>query len=283
MSQLRFSFEFFPARSKNQEQVLFRSASRLAQLEPDFVSVTYGASGSSREGTHQTVNRLRDEVGLNAAAHLTCVGTTRETTEAVAMSYWRSGIRHIVALRGDPFIGTGHYEPFPGGFPYASDLVLALRKMADFEISVAAYPETHPEALSPAADLENLKKKMDAGASRAITQFFFEAETFLRFRDRAAKAGIDKPIVPGILPIRGYQGVSRFAQKCGAKIPSWLGNLYRIESSPTSEGVRGSLLAFEMCRRLALEGVREFHFYTLNRTEPSLSICAMLRQLFDSD
>ena len=252
--RLRFSFEFFPPRRPEQEDVLFDSARRLRQLDPDFVSVTYGASGSIRTGTRRTVTRLREDEELNTAAHLTCVDARREEINAIARDYWEAGIRHIVALRGDPRGEGGVYRPTPGGYPYASDLVRGLRELADFEISVAAFPETHPEAISAAADLENLKRKLDAGATRAITQFFFDAGTFLRFRDRARAAGIDVPIVPGILPIRNYQGACKFAGKCGTSVPAWLDKLFQIELSPREQAVRGGLIALELCRDLVMDG-----------------------------
>ena len=281
--RLRFSFEFFPPRRPEQEDVLFDSARRLRQLDPGFVSVTYGASGSTRKGTRHTVTRLREDEGLNAAAHLTCVDARREEINAIARDYWEAEIRHIVALRGDSRGEGGVYCPTPGGYPYASDLVRGLRELADFEISVAAFPETHPEAVSAAADLENLKRKLDAGAARAITQFFFDAGTFLRFRDRAIAAGIDASIVPGILPIRNYRGASKFARKCGTSVPAWLDKLFQIELSPREQAVRGGLIALELCRTLVIEGVKEFHFYTLNRAEPTVSICTLLRHLFETE
>ena len=281
--RLRFSFEFFPPRGPEQEDVLFDSARRLRQLDPDFASVTYGASGSTRKGTLRTVTRLREEEGFNAAAHLTCVDARRDEINRIARGYWEAGIRHIVALRGDPRSIEGVYRPAPGGYAYASDLVGGLRELADFEISVAAFPETHPEAISACADLENLKRKLDAGAARAITQFFFDADLFLRFRDRAIAAGIDAPIVPGILPIRNYRGARKFAEKCGTSVPTWLDKLFRIELSPREQAVRGGLIALELCRSLVIEGVKEFHFYTLNRAEPTVSICTLLLHLFEPD
>ena len=281
--RLRFSFEFFPPRGPEQEDVLFDSARRLRQLDPDFASVTYGASGSTRKGTLRTVTRLREEEGFNAAAHLTCVDARRDEINRIARGYWEAGIRHIVALRGDPRSIEGVYRPAPGGYAYASDLVGGLRELADFEISVAAFPETQPGAISASADLENLKRKLDAGATRAITQFFFDADLFLGFRDRAIAAGIDSPIVPGILPIRNYRGARKFAEKCGTSVPAWLDRLFRIELSPREQAVRGGLIALELCRSLAIEGVKEFHFYTLNRAEPTVSICTLLSHLFEPE
>ena len=279
--RLRFSFEFSPPRGAEQSDVLFDSARRLRHLDPEFVSVTYGASGSTRKGTRRTVTRLREEEGLNAAAHLTCVDASRNEIDRIARDYWEAGIRHIVALRGDSRSTEGVYRPTPGGYAYASDLVRGLRHLADFEISVAAFPETHPEAVSASADLENLKRKLDAGATRAITQFFFDADLFLRFRDRAIADGIDSPIVPGILPVRNYLGACKFARKCGTSVPGWLDKLFQIELQPRKQAVRGGLIAMEMCRTLAMEGVKDFHFYTLNRAEPTISICTLLRHLFE--
>ncbi|TMJ69084.1 MAG: methylenetetrahydrofolate reductase [NAD(P)H] [Alphaproteobacteria bacterium] len=215
----RISFEFFPPKTQEMEERLWASIKRLEPLRPRFVSVTYGAGGSTRERTHSTVRRIRQETALEPAAHLTCVAAAREEIDAVARDYWEVGIRHIVALRGDPPGGIGAgYAPHPGGYAYAADLVAGLKKVADFEISVAAYPETHPSARSPGHDLDNLKAKLDAGASRAITQFFFDADVFLRFRDRARAAGIEIPIVPGILPVTNFAQLKRMAAACGASI-----------------------------------------------------------------
>ena len=276
---LNLSFEFFPPSNRDQEEQIFASARDLRVLNPDFVSVTYGAGGSTQVGTRRTVVRLRDELGFKAAAHLTCIGATRVEIDAIARQYWELGIRHLVALRGDPPAGTGSYKPTPDGYDYSSELISGLKRLADFEISVAAFPETHPEASSPQADLDNLKRKFDAGATRAITQFFFDPDVFLRFRDRVVAAGISQPLIPGILPIRSFDGVCRFAEKCGASLPTWLYSSYEHSSSLQSQIMRGGLIAFNCCQQLVREGVNDFHFYTLNKAEPTYSICILLSQL----
>ncbi|HTT80551.1 MAG TPA: methylenetetrahydrofolate reductase [Stellaceae bacterium] len=274
----RISFEFFPPKTPDMEERLWAAIKRLEPLRPRFVSVTYGAGGSTRERTHATVRRIRQETALEPAAHLTCVAATREEIDAVARGYWEAGVRHIVALRGDPPGGiTTGYAPHPGGYAYAADLVAGLRRIADFEISVAAYPETHPAARSPAHDLDNLKQKLDAGASRAITQFFFDAEVFLRFRDRAAGAGIACPIVPGILPVTNFAQLKRMAEACGASIPAWMGAHFDgLDDDPDTRRLVAASLAAEQCRRLQANGVGEFHFYTLNRADLLVAICHLL-------
>jgi methylenetetrahydrofolate reductase (NADPH) len=271
------SFEFFPPKTAAMEATLWQAITRLAPLKPRFVSVTYGAGGSTRERTHATVARLRHETALEPAAHLTCVGATGDEIDRVARGYWDAGIRHIVALRGDPPAGTGAYQPHSAGYARAVDLVAGLRRVADFEISVAAYPEVHPEAVSAAADLDNLKRKIDAGARRAITQFFFDAGCFLRFRDRAAAAGIGVPIVPGILPIVDFSQAKKFAALCGASVPAWLDvEFAAIGEDPRARVAVAKRVAVAQCRRLIEAGVDELHFYTLNRAELVASICAAL-------
>jgi methylenetetrahydrofolate reductase (NADPH) len=274
----RVSFEFFPPKTPQMEEKLWESLQLLAPLRPAFVSVTYGAGGSTRERTHATVRRILSETSLTPAAHLTCVGATREEIDEVARSYWELGVRHIVALRGDPpEVAGGNYTPYPSGYAYASDLVAGLTRIADFDISVAAYPETHPEAKSPADDLDNLKRKIDAGAARAITQFFFEVEAYLRFMERARGAGITVPIVPGILPVTNYTQMKRFAGICGAKVPDWLANLFEgSDENPELRGLIAASIAAEQCRLLRAAGVEEFHFYTLNRAKLTLAICHIL-------
>ena len=274
----RVSFEFFPPKTPQMEEKLWESLLLLAPLRPAFVSVTYGAGGSTRERTHATVKRILQETALTPAAHLTCVGATREEINAVAESYWESGVRHIVALRGDLPEGVGgRYTPHPGGYAYACDLVAGLKRIGDFEISVAAYPETHPEATSSEADLDNLKRKLDAGATRAITQFFFDVETYLRFLERARSAGISVPIVPGILPVTNYTQMKRFAKTCGAKVPDWLSSLFEgSDENPELRGLIAASIAAEQCRLLRAAGVEEFHFYTLNRAKLTLAICHIL-------
>ncbi|MEO3434336.1 methylenetetrahydrofolate reductase [NAD(P)H] [Inquilinus sp. CAU 1745] len=272
------SFEFFPPKSEKMEETLWQSITRLAPLSPRFVSVTYGAGGGTRERTHATVARIQDETPLRAAAHLTCVGATRGEVDEVARAYWRAGIRHIVALRGDPADGQGaSYAPHPGGYDYAASLVAGIRAVAPFEISVAAYPETHPEAPGADSDLENLKRKVDAGATRAITQFFFDNSAFLRFRDRAAAAGIGVPIVPGILPITNFARTVEFARACNAAIPPALAHLFDdLDGDPQTRQLVAASAAVDQCRALRDEGVSEFHFYTLNRAELTLAICRAL-------
>lgn len=274
---IRFSFEFFPPRDAAMEARLWQTVAKLAPLNPSFVSVTYGADGSTRERTHDIVTRIHAETGLVSAPHLTCVGATREEVLEIAQRYWDAGIRHIVALRGDPPKGSTRYVPHPGGFAYAADLVAGLRRIGDFEISVAAYPEVHPEAASAAADLENLKRKVDAGAARAITQFFFDPAAFLRFRDAAAAGGIDVPIVPGILPITRFPQITKFAAACGASIPDWLSERFAgLEDDAETRALISASVAIDMVETLRRHGVSDFHFYTLNRAELVYAICHCL-------
>ena len=259
-------------------EALWQAIKRLEPLRPAFVSVTYGAGGSTRERTHDTVVRIRRETALTPAAHLTCVGASRAEIDDVARAYWDAGIRHIVALRGDaPPESGGRYQPHPDGYAYAADLIGGLKRVADFEISVAAYPETHPEAASAGSDLDNLRRKIDAGASRAITQFFFEPEDFLRFRDRAAAAGIAVPVVPGVLPVSNFAQVTKFAAMCGARVPAWMGDLFDgLEEDPETRRMVAATVAGDLCRRLQAEGIRDFHFYTLNRADLTFAICHLL-------
>ena len=271
------SFEFFPPKTEKMEAALWGAVERLAPLSPDFVSVTYGAGGSTRERTHSIVNRIQKEKGLVAAAHLTCVAASRSEVNAVAESYWAEGIRSIVALRGDPPEGQTKYEPHPDGYDYAVDLVAGLKKIADFDISVAAYPEGHPEARSAEADLDNLKRKVDAGANRAITQFYFEAETYLRFRDRAVAGGINVPIIPGILPVTNFKQVKKFSAMCGAHVPKWMADLFSgLDDDPETRNLVSATVVAEHCRVLQSEGVDKFHFYTLNRADLAYAICHIL-------
>jgi methylenetetrahydrofolate reductase (NADPH) len=245
-------------------------------LKPRFVSVTYGAGGTTRERTHATVKRIKNETGLLPAAHLTCVGASREEIKAIAQSYWDAGVRHIVALRGDAPTGE-RYTPHPEGYAYADTLVKGLKEVGDFDISVAAYPETHPEARSPEADIEHLQRKLDAGATRAISQFFFEVETYLRFLDRVEKAGITAEIVPGILPVTNFAQLTKFAKMCGANVPEWLGRLFEgLDQKPEQRNLIAAMIAAEQCRLLMLAGVKKFHFYTLNRAELTHAICHIL-------
>lgn len=271
------SFEFFPPNTPEMEETLWRSIKRLEPLAPRFVSVTYGAAGSTRERTHRTVRRIVDETSLVPAAHLTCVGATREDINEVADDYWNAGVRHIVALRGDPAAGTTTYTPHPGGYACAADLVEGLRKRRDFELSVAAYPEGHPDAISPQQDLDNLKRKIDAGATRAITQFFFFNDVYFRFIERAQRAGITVPIVPGIMPVTNFVQMRKFAQKAGTEVPDSMARLFDgLENDPDTRKLVAATVVAEQCTTLARQGVREFHFYTLNRADLSFAICHIL-------
>ena len=271
------SFEFFPPADAAMEATLWQSVQRLAPLAPRFVSVTYGADGSTRSRTHNIVTRIGRETALTGAPHLTCVGAPREEILGIARAYWEQGIRHIVALRGDPPQGATRYEPHPAGFAYASDLVAGLKAIADFEISVAAYPEGHPEAPSRERDLDNLRRKVDAGATRAITQFFYDTEAYLRFRDRCAALGIKVPIVPGILPITRFPQVLRFAERCGAAIPARLRERFAgLDDDPDTRRLIAASVAIEQVERLREHGVVDFHFYTLNRAELTYAICHAL-------
>jgi len=274
---VQVSFEFFPPNDEAMERTLWSSVERLAPLAPRFVSVTYGADGSTRERTHNIVSRIRSETSLTAAPHLTCVGASRGEVLDIARRYWDQGVRHIVALRGDPPAGSSRYQPHPEGFAYAVDLVAGLRTVGDFEISVAAYPEVHPEAPDAAFDIDNLKRKQDAGATRAITQFFFDSGTFLRFRDACAGAGVSMEVVPGILPITRFPQLTRFAARCGASVPAWLVERFQgLDDDAETRKLIAAAVAIEQVARLRHEGVGEFHFYTLNRAELTYAICHAL-------
>lgn len=271
------SFEFFPPKTEKMEETLWESVKTLEPLRPRFVSVTYGAGGSTRERTHATVERIARETPLTAAAHLTCVGATREEVNDVAQSYWDAGVRHLVALRGDPPEAGARYQPHPGGYANAAELVAGLKSIADFDISIAAYPECHPDSSTREADLDNLKRKVDAGADRAITQFFFSPEAFFRFRDAVADAGMDIEIVPGILPVSSVAQTRRFAGQCGAAIPEWMDALFEgLDDLPEARKLIAATVAAELCGQLYAGGVRHFHFYTLNRAELSYAICHLL-------
>lgn len=271
------SFEFFPPKTEKMAETLWQSIQTLAPLNPRFVSVTYGAGGSTRERTHSTVQRIIQETGLTPAAHLTCVGASREEIDAIARDYWEMGVRHIVALRGDPPEAGARFEPHPQGYESAADLVAGLKRIAPFDISIACYPEIHPDSGSRKADLENLKRKVDAGADRAISQFFFSADAFVRFVDEAADAGIDVEIVPGILPVSNVATTRRFAATCGASIPQWLDQLFEgLDDLPAARQLIAATVAAELCGQLYAGGVRNFHFYTLNRAELSYAICHLL-------
>jgi methylenetetrahydrofolate reductase (NADPH) len=276
-NHIEVSFEFSPPKTPEMEASLWQTIRSLAPLRPRFVSVTYGAGGSTRERTHATVRRIMEETDLEPAAHVTCVAASRGEVDAVVRSYGCIGVRHIVALRGDPPEGSACFTPHPEGYRNAEELVRGIRALGDFEISVAAYPEVHPEAVSAQADLDNLKRKLDAGASRAITQFFFEPAVYLRFVDRVRAAGVTAPIVPGILPVTNFKRVREFARKCGASVPGWLAELFEgLDRDPTTRNLVAAWVAAEQCRKLQEYGVREFHFYTLNRAELTRSICHIL-------
>ena len=271
------SFEFFPPKSEKMEAQLWDAIQTLAPLGPRFVSVTYGAGGSTRERTHATVARIAQETAIPAAAHLTCVEATKDEVDEIARAYWEAGVRHIVALRGDPPEMGARYREHPGGYRNAADLVAGLRRIAPFDISVAAYPECHPDSTDPQADIDNLKAKIDAGATRAISQFFFSPEAFFRFRDRAAAAGIAAEIVPGILPVSNVAQTRKFAGACGAAIPSWMDRLFEgLDDHPAARQLIAATIAAELCRKLYAGGVRHFHFYTLNRAELAFAICHLL-------
>lgn len=270
------SFEFFPAAHADADARLWGVIGTLAPLKPRFVSVTYGAGGSTRERTHNTVVRIKKETELTPAAHLTCVQHTRDEIAEIAHTYWDAGVRHIVALRGD-VPGGGSYVPTPNGYAYADDLVKGLKAIADFDISVAAYPEAHPEAPSATFDIDHLKRKLDAGANRAITQFFFDVDVYVRFLDNARAAGIDAEIVPGILPVSNFAQLKKFSAMCGASIPTWMATLFEgIDDKPEERNLIAAMVAAEQVRMLMLHGVRHFHFYTLNRAELTKAICHIL-------
>lgn len=275
--RVRVSFEFFPPKTEKMAESLWEAVERLAPLAPDFVSVTYGAGGSTRERTHDTVARIARETPMRAAAHLTCVAATRDEIDAVARAYWEAGIRHVVALRGDPPDGQSGYVPHPGGYAYASDLVAGLKRIADFEVSVAAYPEGHPQSRSAEEDLDTLKRKIDAGATRAISQYFFDADVFRRFRDRIAKAGISVPVIPGILPVTNFGQVVKFSAACGASVPAWMHDAFAgLDDDPETRRLVAATVAAEQVRALAADGIQDFHFYTLNRADLTFAICHLL-------
>jgi methylenetetrahydrofolate reductase (NADPH) len=271
------SFEFFPPKTERMASTLWQSVQRLTPFKPSFVSVTYGAGGTTRERTHETVRKITQETSLSAAAHLTCVSATSLEVDEIANDYWAMGVRHIVALRGDMPEPGQEYQPTVNGYAYASDLVTGLKKLHDFEISVAAYPETHPEARDLATEIDNLKRKFDAGATRAITQFFFETKDFLHYRDKMATAKLEMPIIPGILPVTNFKSMEAFAGRCGATVPKWVSQRFEglDDDLETRSGIAAAM-AVEQCKELEREGVNAFHFYTLNRAELTTAICRML-------
>lgn len=271
------SFEFFPPKTPEMEAKLWDAIKELEKLNPAFVSVTYGAGGSTRERTHHTVKRMVQETTLKPAAHLTCVSASHDEVDQVARDYWAAGVRHIVALRGDAPEGSDKYTPHPNGYTYSADLVAGLKKIGDFEITVAAFPEKHPESLSFEADIDYLKQKIDAGATRAITQYFFDVEHYFRFIERVRKAGITIPILPGILPVGNVAQVKKFSAMCGASVPAWLGELF--EGLDNNAGMRNLVavsVAAEQCRRLVEFGCDHLHFYTLNRADLTAAVCHIL-------
>ena len=269
--QINVSFEFFPPRTSEMEQTLWNSIDRLSSLKPKFVSVTYGANSGERDRTHSIIKGIKDRTGLEAVPHLTCIDATRDELRAIAKDYWDNGIRHIVALRGDLPPGSGKPDM------YAADLVTLLKEVADFDISVAAYPEVHPEAKSAQADLLNLRRKVEAGANRAITQFFFDVESYLRFRDRCASTGIDVEIIPGILPVTNFKQAKKFADMTNVRIPAWMAQMFEgLDDDAETRKLVGASIAMDMVKILSREGVKDFHFYTLNRAEMSYAICHTL-------
>lgn len=275
--EISVSFEFFPPKNEEMEQKLWRSINNLKHLNPDFVSVTYGAGGSTRKRTHATIGRILKETNLKPASHLTCIGASKQEIAEIAKNYWDMGVRHIVALRGDMPATSPNYQLHPNGYQYANELVAALKKIADFEISVAGYPEKHPEAPTMEIDIENLKRKVDAGANRIITQFFFETDNYFRFVERCEKAKITVPIVPGILPVTNVTQVKHFAKMCGTIIPKWMSDLFEgLDEKEETKKLISAIVAVEQCRILHKNGVNNFHFYTLNRSELVLAICHIL-------
>jgi methylenetetrahydrofolate reductase (NADPH) len=275
---LKISFEFFPPKTPEMEESLWGAVRRLEPLAPDFVSVTYGAGGSTRERTHRTVRRLVEETTLKPAAHLTCVDASRAEVDEVARAYWDAGVRHIVALRGDPPGGVGGaYQPHPDGYANATELTAGLRRIAPFEISVGCYPEVHPESGSAAHDLDVLKAKVDAGATRAISQFFFDIDAYLRFVDKVQAAGIAIPIVPGIMPVTNFKGLARMAASCGTSVPAWMINLFEgLDGDPDTRRLVACSVAAEICAKLEEQGFDAFHFYTLNRADLTYALCRVL-------
>ncbi|MCP4009110.1 MAG: methylenetetrahydrofolate reductase [NAD(P)H] [Proteobacteria bacterium] len=274
---LRISFEFFPPTGPKSETRLWQTLANLAPLNPDFVSVTYGAGGATQDRTFDTVKRIHDDLGIPAASHLTIVGATKTEINQLLLEYRAAGIKHILALRGDPPAGQGRFQPHPDGFENSIELIEHIRAMGGFEISVAAYPETHPRAESAQADIDFLKRKMDAGATRAITQFFFDSDTYLRFRDKAVAAGVSIPIIPGILPVTNYQRVAGFAKACGASIPGWFHSIFDgLDKNPKLRELVAVTVASELTLQLKNEGVTDFHIYTLNKWESTEAICNVL-------
>jgi methylenetetrahydrofolate reductase (NADPH) len=278
MSRVRVSFEFFPPKSEEMERNLWEAIGRLAPLCPNFVSVTYGAGGSTRERTHATVRRILKETALIPAAHLTCVAATTAEIDAVIHGYWDAGVRHIVALRGDPSGGAGdRYVPHPGGYATSAELVAGIKGAGDFEVSVSAYPEKHPDSPTVEADIDMLKKKIDAGATRAITQFFFENDLYFHYLDRVRARGINIPVVPGILPVQNFKQTVNFAARCGASVPRWLAERFEgLDDDVATRKLIAAAVAAEQVLDLVDRGVADFHFYTMNRADLVYAICHLL-------
>ncbi|ASP33398.1 methylenetetrahydrofolate reductase [NAD(P)H] [Labrenzia sp. VG12] len=277
-SPITASFEFFPPKSDKMAETLWNTVQRLAPLAPSFVSVTYGAGGSTRERTHKTVERILTETDLAPAAHLTCVGASQDEVNEIVRDYWDLGVRHLVALRGDPLEGIGtRYTPHNNGYPYASDLVAGIKKIANFDISVSGYPEKHPESGSWQSEIDNLKRKVDAGADRIITQYFFDNDLFDSYLDRIAAAGINIPVIPGILPIHNFEQTMVFSAKCGTSIPQWLARRFAgLKDDPETRKLVGVSVACEQVMDLVDKGINDFHFYTMNRADLTYAICHML-------
>ena len=275
--EVKVSFEFFPPTTKKSMSLLWKCIKRLQPVRPSFVSVTYGAGGTTREHTHETVVRIAKETNMKSAAHLTCIGSNKHEITAIAEGYWQVGIRHIVALRGDTSDGKNSYIPHPGGYTFASDLVEGLKKVADFEISVAAYPECHPESKNQNEDLDNLQRKIDAGATRAITQYFFDPDVYIRFLEQVRARGIHIPIIPGILPVTNFNQVKKFSALSGTHVPNWLADLFEdIDDDQETRKLVAASVASEQCRILYANGVKDFHFFTLNRSDLTYAICHIL-------
>ena len=274
---LNISFEFFPPKTEEMEMKLWEAISNLKNLKPNFVSVTYGAGGSTRERTHDTIARIIKETDLKPASHLTCIAASKDEIHEVLRNYWELGVRHIVALRGDMPASSPNYQLHKDGYQYANELVAGIKKIADFEISVAGYPDKHPEAKSFDEDIDNLKRKIDAGATRIITQFFFDADVYFSFLEKCQKAGIKVPIVPGILPVSNVKQTRHFAKMCGAKIPKWMDEMFEgLDERQDTRQLIAVVVATELCRILRGGGVDDFHFYTLNRSELTAAMCHVL-------
>ena len=275
--EVKVSFEFFPPTTEKSMLSLWKCIKRLQPVRPSFVSVTYGAGGTTRERTHETVVRIAKETNMKSVAHLTCIDSNKHEITSIADRYWQVGVRHIVALRGDSSDGKNSYIPHPGGYAFASDLVEGLRKVADFEISVAAYPECHPESKNQNEDLDNLQRKIDAGATRAITQYFFDPDVYLRFLEQVRGRGIQIPIIPGILPVTNFNQVKKFSALSGTNVPNWLADLFEdIDDDQETRKLVAASVASEQCRILYANGVKDFHFFTLNRSDLTYAICHIL-------